>query len=46
MLSWRDRLILIIGCNAFLIESLLDDVRVVWEASSESVFHQQSMEIG
>ena len=38
MPSWRGGLNLTIGCNAFLIASLLDDVRVVGVASPESMF--------
>jgi hypothetical protein len=45
MLSWRGGLGITIGCNAFLIASLLDDDIVVWEASSESIVHQQPMKI-
>jgi hypothetical protein len=40
ILNWRGGLNLVIGCNAFLIASLLDDVRVVGVASSESAFPQ------
>lgn len=45
MLSCRGALNFTIGWDAFRIVSLLDDVRVVWEASPESVFHQQQMKI-
>jgi hypothetical protein len=39
ILNWRGGL-KVIGCNAFLIASLLDDVRVVGVVSSESPFPQ------
>jgi hypothetical protein len=45
MLSCRGDLSLTIGWNAFLMVNLLDDVRVVWEASPESMFRQQQMKI-
>jgi hypothetical protein len=45
MQSWRGGLNPTIGFSAFLMAILLDDVRIVWEASPESVFHQQPMEI-
>jgi len=45
MQSWRGGLNPTIGFSAFLMAILLDDVRVVQEASPESVFHQQPMEI-
>jgi hypothetical protein len=45
MQSWRGGLSPTIGFSAFLMAILLDDVCVVWEASPESVFHQQPIEI-
>jgi hypothetical protein len=45
MQSWRGGLNPTIGFSAFLMAILLDDVRVVWEASPESVYHQQPMKI-
>ncbi len=45
MLSWRGGLNLTVGCNAFLIATLLDNIIVVWGTSPESLFHQQPVEI-
>jgi hypothetical protein len=45
MLNWRGGLGFTIGCNAFLIASLPNDVIVVREASPESVFRQQPVKI-
>lgn len=44
MQSWRGDLNPTIGFSAFLMAILLDDVSVVWEASPESVVHQQPIE--
>jgi hypothetical protein len=45
MQSWRGGLNFVIGCNALLIVSLLDDLCVVRKASSESEFNQSPMKV-